>query len=166
MTPRMMRIQVPTNDAVERTELAPGFTVSRISTGLRPVSGTERDGEVPEPELTSTTLDQYLDAGFTTFAMANDYASGEVIAGPSAERGRMCRFLSTSGTSHPTIYTRRFWVLGRSTDIWRSVTISGWTPMQSHLRENKNRSRAACQCRRILAGEDRVHRSSSPYCRR
>jgi aryl-alcohol dehydrogenase-like predicted oxidoreductase/enamine deaminase RidA (YjgF/YER057c/UK114 family) len=78
----MMRMLVPTNDAVERTELAPGFTVSRISTGLRPVSGTERDGEVPEPELTSAALDQYLDAGFTTFAMANDYASGEVIAGP------------------------------------------------------------------------------------
>ena len=75
-------MQVPTDNAVERTELAPGFTVSRISTGLRQFSGTERDGEALEPELTSAALDQYLDAGFTTFAMANHYASGEVIAGP------------------------------------------------------------------------------------
>ena len=80
MTPRMMPIQVPIDGAVERVELAPGFTVSRISTGFRQVSGMERDGEALAPELTSVALADYLDPGFTTFAMADHYGSAEVIA--------------------------------------------------------------------------------------
>ena len=86
MTARMMPIQGPTDDAVERIELAPGFTVSRISTGLRQVSDTERDGEALEPELTSAALDQYLDAGFTTFSMADHYGSKQLTGGPFEER--------------------------------------------------------------------------------
>ena len=62
MTPRMMPIQVPIDDAVERVELAPGFTVSRISPGFRQVSGMEGDGEALAPELTSVALADYLDA--------------------------------------------------------------------------------------------------------
>jgi len=54
----MMPIQGPTDDAVERIELAPGFTFSRISTGLRQISDTERDWEALEPERTSAALDQ------------------------------------------------------------------------------------------------------------
>ncbi len=81
MTPRMMPMQGPTDDAVERVELAPGFLVSRISTGLRQVSGVERDGEALEPELSSDALARYLDAGFTTFAMGDDYGSSEGTAG-------------------------------------------------------------------------------------
>ena len=76
----MMSIQVPIDGAVERVEVAPGFTVSRISTGFRQVSGMERDGEALEPELTSVALADYLDVGFNTFAMADNYGSAEVIA--------------------------------------------------------------------------------------
>ena len=86
MTARMMPIQGSTDDAVERIELAPGFTVSRISTGLRQVSDTERDGEALEPELTSAALDQYLDAGFTTFSMADHYGSKQLTGAPFEER--------------------------------------------------------------------------------
>ena len=46
MTPKMMPMRGPMDDAVERIELAPGFTVSRISTGLQKDSGMERDGVV------------------------------------------------------------------------------------------------------------------------
>ena len=69
MTARMMPIQRPVGDAVERVQLAPGFTVSRLTIGLRQASGMERDGEAVQPELTSAALAQYLDAGFTTFAI-------------------------------------------------------------------------------------------------
>ncbi len=98
MTARMMAMQRPTDDAVERLELAPGFTVSRISTGLRQVSGMERDGEAPEPELTSAALAHYLDAGFTTFVMADHHGSAEVIAASLQERqarGTQAQILTT-----------------------------------------------------------------------
>ena len=98
MTARMMAMQRPTDDAVERLELAPGFTVSRISTGLRQVSGMERDGEAPEPELTSAALAHYLDAGFTTFVMADHHGSAEVIAACLQERqarGAQAQILTT-----------------------------------------------------------------------
>ena len=85
MTPKMMPMRGPMrgpmDDAVERIELAPGFTVSRISTGLQKVSSMARDEEALEPELTSAALADYLDAGFTTFAMADHYGSAEVITG-------------------------------------------------------------------------------------
>ncbi len=71
-----------TEDAVERVQLAPGFTVSRVSTGLWQIADMERDGDPLDPDLTSAALGPYLDAGFTTFAMADDHGSAEVIAGP------------------------------------------------------------------------------------
>jgi len=76
----MMRVQEPMDDAVERIELAPGFTVSRISVGLRQASAGKHDREASEPELTSAALAEYLDAGFTTFAMAAQNGSAEVIS--------------------------------------------------------------------------------------
>ena len=75
MSARMMPIQRQVDGAVERVELAPGLTISRITTGLRQASGMERDGEAVEPELTSAALAHYLDAGFTTFAMTDGYGS-------------------------------------------------------------------------------------------
>ena len=80
MTARVVPIQRPADDVMERVELAPGFTVSRITTGLRRVSGMEHNGEVLEPELTSAALGQYLDAGLTTFAMADNGGPTEANA--------------------------------------------------------------------------------------
>ncbi len=70
-----------TDEAVERVRLAPGFTVSRVSTGLGQIADMERDGDPLDPDRTSAALGRYLDAGFTTFAMADDNGSAEVIAG-------------------------------------------------------------------------------------
>ncbi len=89
-------MKVPTDDAVERVELAPGFTVSRIS--FRHASGMEPKGEATEPELTSAALAHYLDAGFTTFAIGDHHGSTQVNAGglPGLqERGTEAQLLTT-----------------------------------------------------------------------
>ena len=87
-----------TDEAVERVRLAPGFTVSRVSTGLWQIADVERDGDPLDPDQTSAALGPYLDAGFTTFAMADDYGSAEVIAGRfqgSHPRGGEAQLLTT-----------------------------------------------------------------------
>ena len=87
-----------TDDAVERVRLAPGFTVSRVSTGLWQIADMERDGNTLDPDLTSAALAPYFDAGFTTFAMADHYGSAEVIAGRfqgSHARGGEVQLLTT-----------------------------------------------------------------------
>ena len=87
-----------TDDAVERVGLAPGFTVSRVSTGLWQIADMERDGNTLDPDLTSAALAPYFDAGFTTFAMADHYGSAEVIAGRfqgSHARGGEVQLLTT-----------------------------------------------------------------------
>ena len=87
-----------TDDAVERVQLAPGLTVSRVSTGLWQIADMERDGDPLDPDLTSAALGPYLDAGFTTFAMADHYGSAEVIAGRfqgSHARGGEAQLLTT-----------------------------------------------------------------------
>jgi aryl-alcohol dehydrogenase-like predicted oxidoreductase/enamine deaminase RidA (YjgF/YER057c/UK114 family) len=64
-----------------RCELAPGFTISRLLTGLWQVADLERDGSSLDPETSATFLAPYADAGFTTFDMADHYGSAEIIAG-------------------------------------------------------------------------------------
>ncbi len=91
-------MQEPMDDAVERIELAPGFTVSRISIGLRQASAGKHDREASEPELTSAALAEYLDAGFTTFALAAQNGSAEVISSRIEglnERGTEAQLLTT-----------------------------------------------------------------------
>ena len=48
---------------MERLTLAPGFTVSRVLTGLWQIADMERDGDALDPELTSDALAPYLAAG-------------------------------------------------------------------------------------------------------
>ena len=86
------------DDAVERLRLAPGFTVSRVSTGLWQIADMERDGDALDPEVTSDALAPYLEAGLTTFAMADRYGSAEVIAGrfqAGHPRGAEAQLLTT-----------------------------------------------------------------------
>jgi len=90
--------EVQMNSAVERVELAPGFTISRVATGFWQIADMERDGEELDLERTSAALAPYLDAGFTTFAVADHYGSAEVIAGrfqACHERGSQSQILST-----------------------------------------------------------------------
>ena len=63
------------------TELAPGLTISRALTGLWQIADLERDGTKVNPVEAARNMKAYLDAGFTTFDMADHYGSAEEIAG-------------------------------------------------------------------------------------
>ncbi len=67
--------------AVPRCELAPGFSVSRVIHGLWQVADMEREGAELDPCAASRAMQPYVEAGFTTFDMADHYGSAEIIAG-------------------------------------------------------------------------------------
>ena len=69
------------NSASQTFELAPGFHISRVLTGLWQVADLERDGKALDPDQTAQSMKEYFDAGLTTFDMADHYGSAEVIAG-------------------------------------------------------------------------------------
>jgi aryl-alcohol dehydrogenase-like predicted oxidoreductase len=62
-------------------ELAPGFKISRVITGLWQVADLERDGNQIDQEAAAQAMNKYFDAGLTTFDMADHYGSAEDIAG-------------------------------------------------------------------------------------
>ena len=66
---------------VGRRELAPGFTISRVLTGLWQIADMERNGRVLDLEAAADAMAPYVEAGFTTFDMADHYGSAEEIAG-------------------------------------------------------------------------------------
>jgi aryl-alcohol dehydrogenase-like predicted oxidoreductase/enamine deaminase RidA (YjgF/YER057c/UK114 family) len=66
---------------IERHTIAPGFSIARIVTGLWQVADMERDGQPLERERAAADMAQYVEAGFTTFDMADHYGSAEDIAG-------------------------------------------------------------------------------------
>ncbi len=66
---------------VERTDLAPGFSISRVLTGLWQIADMEKDGEPVEVEATARAMEPYVEAGLTTFDMADHYGSAEEVAG-------------------------------------------------------------------------------------
>ncbi len=69
------------NATVERCELAPGFSISRVLTGLWQIADMERDGRELDLQAAAAAMAPYADAGFTTFDMADHYGSAEDIAG-------------------------------------------------------------------------------------
>jgi aryl-alcohol dehydrogenase-like predicted oxidoreductase/enamine deaminase RidA (YjgF/YER057c/UK114 family) len=66
---------------VERCELAPGFTISRVLTGLWQIADMERDGRSVDLESAAEAMRPYVEAGLTTFDMADHYGSAEDITG-------------------------------------------------------------------------------------
>jgi aryl-alcohol dehydrogenase-like predicted oxidoreductase/enamine deaminase RidA (YjgF/YER057c/UK114 family) len=66
---------------VERCELAPGLTVSRVITGLWQIADMERDGGTVDRDKAAAAMASYVAAGLTTFDMADHYGSAELIAG-------------------------------------------------------------------------------------
>lgn len=70
---------------VERIELAPGLEISRVLTGLWQIADMERDGARVDPDEAAGEMRRYVEAGLTTFDMADHYGSSEVIAGHYAE---------------------------------------------------------------------------------
>lgn len=61
--------------------LAPDLHISRILTGLWQIADLERDGQQLNLDATADAMHPYLDAGLTTFDMADHYGSAELISG-------------------------------------------------------------------------------------
>lgn len=78
------------SNSKKRCELGPGFSISRVLTGLWQIADMEREGCKVDPNQAASAMASYVDAGFTTFDMADHYGSAEEIAG---------RFLQQQGPS-------------------------------------------------------------------
>jgi aryl-alcohol dehydrogenase-like predicted oxidoreductase/enamine deaminase RidA (YjgF/YER057c/UK114 family) len=70
-----------TPSSIERIHLAPDLEISRVITGLWQVADMERGGTPLDPATTAAAMRPYVEAGCTTFDMADHYGSAEVIAG-------------------------------------------------------------------------------------
>jgi aryl-alcohol dehydrogenase-like predicted oxidoreductase/enamine deaminase RidA (YjgF/YER057c/UK114 family) len=66
---------------MERRTLAPGLDISRVLTGLWQIADMERDGKTLNLAATAAEMGPYVEAGFTTFDMADHYGSAEDVAG-------------------------------------------------------------------------------------
>lgn len=69
------------NQQQTHSALAPTLTISRVITGLWQIADMERDGTTLDPEVTAESMHPYVDAGFTSFDMADHYGSSEIITG-------------------------------------------------------------------------------------
>src|SRR5690349_17279475 len=66
---------------VERATLAPGLSISRVLTGLWQMADQERDGRTLDLDAAARSMAPYVEAGLTTFDMADHYGSSELVAG-------------------------------------------------------------------------------------
>lgn len=66
---------------IPRIDLAPGLSISRVLTGLWQLADMERDGHPIDLEHAAAAMHPYVDAGLTTFDMADHYGSAELVAG-------------------------------------------------------------------------------------
>jgi aryl-alcohol dehydrogenase-like predicted oxidoreductase/enamine deaminase RidA (YjgF/YER057c/UK114 family) len=74
------------NRSIEQCELAPGFSISRIITGLWQIADMEREGARVDVPKVADEIARYVESGFTTFDMADHYGSAEDIAGVFCKR--------------------------------------------------------------------------------
>jgi len=89
-------------DLVERWEVAPDLSISRVLTGLWQIADMERDGRKLDLAAAAKAMEPYVAAGFTTFDMADHYGSAELIAGIFArEHGRDAAQLFTKWVPKP-----------------------------------------------------------------
>lgn len=63
------------------TQLAPDLRISRLLTGLWQVADMERSGQSLNLDLAARALIPYVEAGLSTFDMADHYGSAELIVG-------------------------------------------------------------------------------------
>ncbi len=77
-------------------DLAPGLTISRVITGLWQIADMERAGRRVDLDRAADAMAEYVDAGFTTFDMADHYGSAEQIVGRFRQRhpGARAEFLT------------------------------------------------------------------------
>jgi aryl-alcohol dehydrogenase-like predicted oxidoreductase/enamine deaminase RidA (YjgF/YER057c/UK114 family) len=66
---------------VERCELAPGLSISRVLTGLWQLADMERDDRQLDLAAAARAMNAYVGAGLTTFDMADHYGSAEDVSG-------------------------------------------------------------------------------------
>jgi len=66
---------------IERCTLAPGLSVSRVIAGLWQIADMERDGATIDLHAAAEAMIVYVEAGVTTFDMADHYGSAEEIVG-------------------------------------------------------------------------------------
>lgn len=69
------------NDKIERCNLASDLHISRIITGLWQIGDMEKDNKKLDQKVASASMESYVNAGITTFDMADHYGSAEEIAG-------------------------------------------------------------------------------------
>jgi len=74
-------MNVAMTPSVERRQLAPGLSISRVLTGLWQMADQERDGRTIDLERAAAAMQPYVDAGFTTFDMADHYGPSELVSG-------------------------------------------------------------------------------------
>jgi len=72
--------------SLPRYPLGEGLSVSRVINGLWQIADLERDGRDFDVDKAAMAMSPYVDAGLTTFDMADHYGSAEVIAGIFGER--------------------------------------------------------------------------------
>ena len=63
-----------------QSELSTDLKISRIITGLWQIADIEREEEI-DPKAYAEKLIPYIEAGLTTFDMADHYGSSELIVG-------------------------------------------------------------------------------------
>lgn len=66
---------------IPTTQLAPDLHITKILTGLWQIADMERDGQQVDLNATADAMQPYLDAGLSTFDMADHYGSAELITG-------------------------------------------------------------------------------------
>ena len=71
----------PMAPPVERRDLSPDLSISRVITGLWQLADMERDGRTLDLDRAAAAMRPYVEAGLTTFDMADHYGSAEVVAG-------------------------------------------------------------------------------------
>lgn len=91
---------------VERLELAPGLEISRVVTGLWQIADMERDGGAVDVGMATGAMQRYVDAGLTTFDMADHYGSSELIAGGFSRSGNGGAQFMTKWVPSPMRHTR------------------------------------------------------------
>ena len=69
------------SSVVERCQLAPGLSISRVLTGLWQLADMERDQRALDLDAAARAMRSYVEAGLTTFDMADHYGSAEDVSG-------------------------------------------------------------------------------------
>ena len=90
---------LPMTPHVERIDLSPDLSISRVVTGLWQMADMERDGQKIDLDHAAAAMRPYVDAGLTAFDMADHYGPAEEVAG---------LFRSLAPQARPQFFTK--WV--------------------------------------------------------